>query len=63
VLDRAAPQSGPPGKLGIDATRRKDDRPDWRRARPPESALERARELLRAQSIRQSSNETKSSHH
>ena len=63
--DRAEPleKDGTVTKVGIDATRRKDDRPDWRRARPPESALERARELLRAQSILQSSNETKSSHH
>lgn len=38
-------------KLGVDATRRADDRPDWRAAVPPEPALARARELLRAQAI------------
>jgi 4-hydroxy-3-polyprenylbenzoate decarboxylase len=47
--DRAEPleKDGTVTKLGIDATRHKEDRPDWRRARPPESALKRARELLR----------------
>jgi len=35
-------------KLGIDATRRAGDRPDWIKAQPPERAVDRARELLRA---------------
>jgi 4-hydroxy-3-polyprenylbenzoate decarboxylase len=48
--DRSEPleQDGTITKLGIDATRRDRDRPDWRRARPPETAINRARELLRA---------------
>lgn len=47
--DRAEPleKDGTVTKLGIDATRHKEDRPDWRRAQPPENALKRARELLR----------------
>ena len=38
--DRAEPleKDGTIAKLGIDATRRKDDRSDWTRARPPERA-------------------------
>lgn len=59
--DRAEPleKDGAVTKLGIDATRRAGDRPDWRRARPPEAALERARDLLRAQVITPQSKETK----
>ena len=59
--DRAEPleKDGTVTKLGIDATRRAGDRPDWRRARPPEAALERARDLLRAQAITPQSKETK----
>ena len=33
-------------KLGIDATRRAQDRADWRRAQPPAAAIRKARELL-----------------
>jgi 4-hydroxy-3-polyprenylbenzoate decarboxylase len=48
--DRSEPleADGTVTKLGIDATRRSGDRPDWTRARPPEVAINRARELLRA---------------
>jgi len=35
------------GKLGIDATRKQQDRADWELARPPQPALARAREILR----------------
>lgn len=47
--DRSEPleQGGTITKLGIDATRREDDRPDWDLARPPEAALVRARDILR----------------
>jgi 4-hydroxy-3-polyprenylbenzoate decarboxylase len=47
--DRSEPleQSGTITKLGIDATRRDGDRPDWDIARPPQAALRRAREILR----------------
>ena len=47
--DRSEPldQDGTITKLGIDATRRQGDRPDWALARPPAAALERAREILR----------------
>jgi 2,5-furandicarboxylate decarboxylase 1 len=47
--DRSEPldQGGTITKLGIDATRCLDDRPDWELARPPEAALTRAREILR----------------
>jgi len=47
--DRSEPleQSGTVTKLGIDATRREGDRPDWDLARPPQAALKRAREILR----------------
>jgi 2,5-furandicarboxylate decarboxylase 1 len=47
--DRSEPleQGGTVAKLGIDATRKKDDRPDWDLARPPEPALARARNILR----------------
>lgn len=46
--DRSEPleRSGMVAKLGIDATRREDDRPDWDWARPPEHAIRKARELL-----------------
>ena len=48
--DRSEPleAEGTVAKLGIDATRRVGDRPDWRRATPPEAARARARELLRS---------------
>ena len=60
--DRAEPleKDGTITKLGIDATRRAGDRADWQLARPPQAALERARELLRAHAIPQLPNETKS---
>jgi len=47
--DRSEPleRDGTIGKLGIDATRKEDDRPDWELARPTQSALARAREILR----------------
>jgi 2,5-furandicarboxylate decarboxylase 1 len=47
--DRSEPldRDGTITKLGIDATRRHGDRPDWTMARPPEAALARAREILR----------------
>jgi 4-hydroxy-3-polyprenylbenzoate decarboxylase len=47
--DRSEPleQGGTIGKLGIDATRRQADRPDWELARPPQPARARAREILR----------------
>ena len=47
--DRSEPleQDGTITKLGIDATRREHDRPDWALARPPAAALARAREILR----------------
>jgi 2,5-furandicarboxylate decarboxylase 1 len=47
--DRSEPldQDGTITKLGIDATRRQGDRPDWTLARPPAAALARAREILR----------------
>jgi 2,5-furandicarboxylate decarboxylase 1 len=47
--DRSEPleQGGTVGKLGIDATRKEADRPDWELARPPQPALARAREILR----------------
>jgi 4-hydroxy-3-polyprenylbenzoate decarboxylase len=51
--DRAEPleRNGTVTKLGIDATRRADDRPDWRPAQPPDAALARADELLRENGI------------
>jgi len=47
--DRSEPleQGGTITKLGIDATRREGDRPDWDLARPPQAALKRAKEILR----------------
>jgi len=47
--DRSEPleRDGTIGKLGIDATRKEGDRMDWELARPPHSALARAREILR----------------
>jgi len=47
--DRSEPleQGGTIGKLGIDATRKQGDRPNWELARPPQPALARAREILR----------------
>jgi 2,5-furandicarboxylate decarboxylase 1 len=47
--DRSEPleRDGTIAKLGIDATRRTGDRPDWTVAQPPAAALARAREILR----------------
>jgi 2,5-furandicarboxylate decarboxylase 1 len=47
--DRAEPleEGGTITKLGIDATRRQGDRPDWEIAQPPPAALGRARDILR----------------
>jgi 2,5-furandicarboxylate decarboxylase 1 len=58
--DRSEPleQDGMITKLGIDATRRPGDRPDWRRARPPERAVKKARELLRTQRVRRGPDES-----
>jgi 2,5-furandicarboxylate decarboxylase 1 len=46
--DRSEPldEAGVITKLGIDATRRTQDRTDWRGAQPPAGALKKARELL-----------------
>jgi 2,5-furandicarboxylate decarboxylase 1 len=46
--DRSEPleRAGLVAKLGIDATRRAGDRPDWTRAAPPAAAVEKARRLL-----------------
>jgi 4-hydroxy-3-polyprenylbenzoate decarboxylase len=46
--DRSEPldEAGVITKLGIDATRRAQDRADWRGAQPPVAALKKARELL-----------------
>jgi 4-hydroxy-3-polyprenylbenzoate decarboxylase len=51
--DRSEPleRDGMITKLGIDATRHDGDRMDWRPARPPQGAIARARELLRANGI------------
>ena len=48
--DRSEPleSGGTVTKLAIDATRRDGDRTDWVMARPPEWAINRAREMLRA---------------
>ena len=48
--DRSEPleMDGTITKLGIDATVRHGDRPDWSKARPPEQAIKRARKLLQA---------------
>jgi len=63
--DRAEPleKDGTIAKFGIDATRRAGDRADWRPARPPEAALARARQLMRAHSILQPPNDLKSRPH
>jgi 4-hydroxy-3-polyprenylbenzoate decarboxylase len=46
--DRSEPlnEAGVITKLGIDATRRAQDRADWRGAQPPAAAIKKARELL-----------------
>jgi 4-hydroxy-3-polyprenylbenzoate decarboxylase len=46
--DRSEPldEAGVITKLGIDATRRAQDRADWRGAQPPAAAIQKARELL-----------------
>jgi len=51
--DRSEPleSGGTIAKLAIDATRRDSDRPDWKKAQPPEPAMHRARELLRTNKI------------
>jgi 4-hydroxy-3-polyprenylbenzoate decarboxylase len=60
--DRSEPleRGGTVTKLGIDATRHDDDRPDWQYARPPERAMKLARELLRASWVPQAPNDTRS---
>ncbi len=51
--DRSEPleSGGAIAKLAIDATRRDSDRPDWKKAQPPEQAARRARELLRTNRV------------
>jgi 2,5-furandicarboxylate decarboxylase 1 len=51
--DRSEPleQGGTIAKLGIDATRKNDDRSDWDIARPPEAALARAQQILRENQV------------
>ena len=51
--DRSEPldMGGTITKLGIDATIRRGDRPDWAKAQPPERAVRRAREILQANSL------------
>jgi 2,5-furandicarboxylate decarboxylase 1 len=51
--DRSEPleQGGTVTKLGIDATRKQGDRPDWDLARPPEAALARAVQILRENQV------------
>jgi 4-hydroxy-3-polyprenylbenzoate decarboxylase len=51
--DRSEPldEGGTVTKLGIDATRKQGDRPDWDVARPPEAALARARQILRENQV------------
>ncbi|MBS0531739.1 MAG: UbiD family decarboxylase [Proteobacteria bacterium] len=46
--DRSEPldQNGTIGKLGIDAIRKPEDRPDWELAQPPQTARMRACEIL-----------------
>ena len=46
--DRSEPldRNGTIGKLGIDATRKPEDRLDWELAQPPQAARARAREIL-----------------
>lgn len=46
--DRSEPleRDGVVAKLGIDATRRAGDRPDWEPAVPPQAALAKARAVL-----------------
>jgi 4-hydroxy-3-polyprenylbenzoate decarboxylase len=46
--DRSEPldEAGVITKLGIDATRRAQDRADWSWAQPPAAAIQKARELL-----------------
>jgi 2,5-furandicarboxylate decarboxylase 1 len=57
--DRSDPleDGGVIAKLGIDATMRPGDRTDWTKARPPEQALRRARELLTASPLSPGSND------
>ena len=51
--DRSEPleSGGTIAKLAIDATRRDSDRPDWKKAQPPEQATQRGRELLRTNRV------------
>jgi 4-hydroxy-3-polyprenylbenzoate decarboxylase len=52
--DRSDPLAtdGVIAKVGIDATKRSSDRPNWRIARPPDSAIAKARDLLKRTSTR-----------
>jgi 2,5-furandicarboxylate decarboxylase 1 len=52
--DRSEPleRDGTVAKLGIDATRKADDRSDWDLAQPPAAALVRARTILRQSDVR-----------
>ena len=51
--DRSEPleRGGVIAKLGVDATRRAEDRPDWDFARPPQAAVARARAILRQNKV------------
>jgi len=51
--DRSEPldEAGVITKLGIDATRRAQDRANWRGAQPPAAAIKKARELLASTSV------------
>lgn len=48
--DRSEPleAGGTVAKLAIDATRRQSDRFDWKIARPPAAAIDRARKIMSA---------------
>jgi 4-hydroxy-3-polyprenylbenzoate decarboxylase len=56
--DRSEPleKAGVIAKLGIDATRRSGDRPDWKRAEPPTHAMRKARELLGSSALPSTNN-------
>jgi 4-hydroxy-3-polyprenylbenzoate decarboxylase len=47
--DRSEPleRDGLVAKLGIDATRREADRPDWIRAAPPQAVIDKIRAALK----------------
>jgi 4-hydroxy-3-polyprenylbenzoate decarboxylase len=57
--DRSDPleDGGVIAKLGIDATMRPGDRPDWTKAQPPQRAVARARDILAASPLSLRSND------